>query len=278
MKRSPLLLSRMAPSPRQPSVSSTPAPATPVGWNCQNSMSSSGMPARAAMPRPSPVLMKALVEAAKMRPAPPVASSTVLACRMCRSPVSISSAVTPTTSPSASRIRSSAIHSTKKLRARLDVLLVERVQHRVAGAVGRGAGALHGLFAVVGGVAAERALVDGAVGIAVERHAEVLELVDHLGRFAAHELDRVLVAEPVGALDGVVEVVVPVVLAHVAERGADAALRGHGVRAGREHLGEHGHVEAGARQLQRGAHAGAAGADDDDVELALGDVWVGHVW
>ena len=53
--------------------------------------------------------------AAKIRPAPPVASSVVLASRMCRSPVSISSAVTPTTSPSASRIRSSAIHSTKKL-------------------------------------------------------------------------------------------------------------------------------------------------------------------
>src|SRR5215207_6479733 len=73
MKRSPSLLRRMAPSPRQPSVSSTPAPATPVGWNCQNSMSSSGMPALAAMPRPSPVLMKALVLAAKMRPAPQVA-------------------------------------------------------------------------------------------------------------------------------------------------------------------------------------------------------------
>ena len=113
MKRSPSLLTRMAPSPRQPSVSSTPAPATPVGWNCQNSMSCSGMPARAAMPRPSPVLMKALVEAAKMRPAPPVASSTLLASKMNSSPVSISSAVTPTTSPSASRIRSSAIHSTK---------------------------------------------------------------------------------------------------------------------------------------------------------------------
>jgi large-conductance mechanosensitive channel len=29
MKRSPLLLSKIAPSPRQPSVKSTPAPATP---------------------------------------------------------------------------------------------------------------------------------------------------------------------------------------------------------------------------------------------------------
>jgi hypothetical protein len=73
-------------------------------------------------------------------------------------------------------------------------------------------------------------------------------------------------------LIGVVEVVVPVVFAHVAERGADAALCGHGVRTRREHLRQHGHVQAGARKLQRGAHAGAAGADDDDVELALGDL------
>src|SRR6478609_4161312 len=200
MKRSPLAFSRMPPSPRTASVIRIPAPATPVGWNCQNSMSSSGMPARAAMPRPSPVLMKALVEAWKMRPAPPVASSTVLACSTCRSPVSISSAVTPTTSPSASRIRSSAIHSTKKL---------------------------------------------------------------------------VLASEPVAALDGVVEVVVPVVLGHVAQRGADAALRRHRVRAGGEHLGQHGHVQAGEGQLEGGAHAGAAGAHDDDVELARRDVALG---
>ncbi|MNV01825.1 hypothetical protein D3C71_920430 [compost metagenome] len=166
----------------------------------------------------------------------------------------------------------------EELGAGFDVLLVERVQHRVAGAVGRGAGALHGLLAVVGGVAAERTLVDRAVGVAVERHAEVFELVHDLRGFTAHELDRVLVAEPVGTLDRVVEVVVPVVLAHVAERGAHAALGSDGVRTGREHLGEHGHVEAGTGELQRGAHAGAAGTDDDDVELALGDVFfcVGH--
>ena len=35
---------RVPPSPRQPSVSRTPEPATRVGWNCRNSMSSSGMP------------------------------------------------------------------------------------------------------------------------------------------------------------------------------------------------------------------------------------------
>ncbi len=54
-----------------------------------------------------------------------------------------------------------------------DVLLVQRVQHGVTSAVSGGAGALHGFFAVVGGVAAKRALVNGAVGVAVEWHAEV---------------------------------------------------------------------------------------------------------
>jgi hypothetical protein len=63
---------------------------------------------------------------------------------------------------------------------------------------------------------AEGPLVDGAVRVAVEGHAEVLELVDDVRCLAAHELDRVLVTEPVAALDGVVEVVVPVVLGHVA--------------------------------------------------------------
>ena len=77
-------------------------------------MSCSGTPARAAIPSPSPVLMKALVLAKKMRHEPPVASSVAFAWKMQTSPVSISSAVTPSTAPSCgSRIRSSAIHSTK---------------------------------------------------------------------------------------------------------------------------------------------------------------------
>ena len=156
--------------------------------------------------------------------------------------------------------------------AGLHVLLVERVQHGVTGAVGRGASALHGLFTVVGGVAAKRALVNRAVGVAVKRHAEVFEFVHDLRCFAAHEFDRILVAEPVGALDGVVEVVVPVVVAHVAQRSTDAALGCHGVRTGGEHFGEHGDLQAGARELQRRAHARATGSDDDDVKLAFGEI------
>ena len=151
----------------------------------------------------------------------------------------------------------------KNSRVVLERLLVQRVQHRVAGAVGRGAGALRGALAVVRGHAAERALVDAAVVGARERHAVVLELDDRGRRLLAHELDRVLVAEPVRALDGVVEVAAPVVLAHVAERGADAALRRHGVAARREHLGDAGGRQARLGEAERGAQAGAAGADHD---------------
>ena len=160
--------------------------------------------------------------------------------------------------------------------AGLHVLLVQRVQHGVTGSVGRGTGALHRLFAIVGGVAAKRALVDGAVWVAVKGHARVLEFVHHLGRLAAHELDGVLVTQPVRTLDGVEEVVMPVVFAHVAQRGTDTALRGHRVRAGGKHLGQHGHVQAGPGQAQRGLHAGAASTDDDDVEPAAGKVGKGH--
>ena len=146
-------------------------------------------------------------------------------------------------------------------------LAVERVQHGVAGAVGGGAGALRRWPSPkLRGHAAERALVDLAVLGARERHAVVLELVDRGRRVAAEIFDRVLVAEPVRPLDGVVHVPAPVVRAHVAERGGDAALRRDGVRAGRENLGDAGGLQARLRRAERRAQARAAGADDHDVD------------
>ena len=144
-------------------------------------------------------------------------------------------------------------------------LAVHGVQHGVAGAVGGGAGALRLALAVVQRHAAERALIDLAVFGARERHAPMLELVDRFGRVAHHVFDRVLVAEPVRPLDGVVHVPAPVVLVHVAERGRDAALRRDRMRAGRKHLGDAGGAQAGFAAADHGAQAGAAGADHDDV-------------
>ena len=144
-------------------------------------------------------------------------------------------------------------------------LAVHGVQHGVAGTVGGGAGALRLSLAVVQRHAAERALVDLAVLGARERHAPMLELVDGLGRVAHHVFDRVLVAEPVRPLDGVVHVPAPVVGMHVAEGRRNAALRCDRMRARREHLGDAGGAQAGFGAADHGAQAGAAGANDHDV-------------
>ena len=109
-------------------------------------------------------------------------------------------------------------------------LSVHRMEHGVPGAIGGSAGPLCRALAVMRGHAAERTLIDLAVLFATrERQAPVLQLIHGGRRVAAEIFDRVLVAEPVGALDGVVHVPAPVILAHIAERRSDAALSGNRV-------------------------------------------------
>ena len=144
-------------------------------------------------------------------------------------------------------------------------LAVHGVQHGVAGAVGGGAGALRGALAVMRGHAAERPLIDFAVFAPRERQSPMFQFVDRFRRAAAHIFDGVLVAEPVRTLHGVVHVPAPVVLAHIAERRGDAALRRHRMRARRKYLGDAGGAQARFAAADHGAQAGAAGADDDDV-------------
>ena len=76
----------------------------------------------------------------------------------------MSSATTPRHSPF-SMIRSMREVLDEELGLVLERLLVQRVQHRVAGAVRRRAGALRDALAVVRGHAAERPLVDAAVSV-----------------------------------------------------------------------------------------------------------------
>ena len=78
----------------------------------------------------------------------------------------------------------------------LHQLLVEDVEDGVAGDVGHVVGA--GLRGATEGPGSE---MSGLV--AVERDPQVLEGEDLVGRLAAHDLDRVLVAEVVRPLDGV---------------------------------------------------------------------------
>ncbi len=157
----------------------------------------------------------------------------------------------------------------EELGAVLDVLLIQRMQQRMAGAVGGGAGAGSLLAAEVLGLTTERALVDLAVVQPRKRQPHVFQFIHGRSGFAAHEFDRILVAQPVAALDRVVHVPFPAVVVDVGQRGGDAALRRHGVRAGGEHLGDDGDGEIGARQLQRRTQTRAAAADDERVEAAL---------
>ena len=147
----------------------------------------------------------------------------------------------------------------------LERLLIQGMQHGVAGAIRRGAGALRDALAEMRGHAAERPLVDAAVLGARERHAVVLELDDRGRRLLAHELDGVLVAQPIRTLHGVVHMPAPVVVAHVAERRRDAALRRDRMAAGREHLGQARGGKPGLGQAEGRAQSRAAGADDDHI-------------
>ncbi len=125
----------------------------------------------------------------------------------------------------------------EELRVVTQRLPIERMQHRMAGAVGGGASALRRRpLAIVGRHAAEGALIDASILGAREGHAPMLELIDGLRRVAAQIFDRVLVSEPVGALDGVVHVPFPVVRPHIGERRGDAALRGDSMASASETL------------------------------------------
>ena len=137
-------------------------------------------------------------------------------------------------------------------------LLVEHLDQDVPGDVGRVDRARR-----AGG--AERALVEPALVVAREHAAPVLELVDVARRLGREDLDRVLVAEVVGALDGVEGVLLGAVLGLVPERRVDAALGGAGVAARRVQLRDHRDLRASIVSLDGCAHAGAPGADDEDV-------------
>ena len=144
----------------------------------------------------------------------------------------------------------------------LDELLVEHLDQDVAGDVGREDGARR-----AGG--AERALRELAVVGAREDRAPVLELVDVARRLAREDLDRVLVAEVVGALDGVECVALGAVVAGVSERRVDPALGRAGVAAGRVELRDDRDVGTRVVSLDRGAHTSAAGADHEYVVLRV---------
>ena len=156
------------------------------------------------------------------------------------------------------------------MRLVLQTLLIERVQNGMAGAVGGGAGTTRHRLAIVKRMTAKGTLIDLAFLGPREGNAVVFQLDNRRDGIATHIFDRILVAEPVGPLDGVIHVILPVVaLAHIVERSANAALRRNGVGTRWENLGNAGRTQARRRHAKGGAQPGTAGADNNHIIMMI---------
>ena len=140
----------------------------------------------------------------------------------------------------------------------LDELLIEHVDQDVASDVGRVDRARRAS-------SAERALRELAIGSAREDRAHVLKLVDVAGRLLGEDLDRVLVAQIIRALDGVEGVRGGRILRRIAERSVDAALCRAGMGTGRMQFRDDSDINAGPLRLDRCAHACEARTEDNYV-------------
>jgi hypothetical protein len=99
----------------------------------------------------------------------------------------------------------------KEVRLRPYVLLIERMQHGVTGAIGRGARTCGLRTTEVQALSAKRPLVNAAVFQARKRHTIVFELDHDVRRRVAHVFDGILITKIVASLDGVIHVPVPVI-------------------------------------------------------------------
>ena len=117
-------------------------------------------------------------------------------------------------------------------------------------------------------VATEVTLEDQAVLGPVEQGPPVLELADPVGGLLGVELGHAPVVEHLAAAHGVAEVDLPAVLVvDVAEGGGHATLGHDRVGLAQQRLAHQGGAQALGPGLDGRPQAGAAGADDDDVEV-----------
>ena len=229
-----------------------------VGWNCTNSTSATGTPARSAMAIPSPVASVGLVVTEYICPAPPHARTTWEASTRRRSPAG----------SSASDARAAAGVD--------DEVEGEPVLEDGSGTVAhsRDEGTLHlgagGRAARVQDSSRRVATFpcprQPAAGDPVKHGAEGDELVDPLGAFVDEHTNRGLVAQAGSGAQRVGQVEVGRVLV-ARQHGGDAALRPTRGRLLELTLGEN--ADTGAARAGRGEprqKARHAAPDDEDVE------------
>ena len=115
-------------------------------------------------------------------------------------------------------------------------------------------------------VAAEVALVDAAIGRAIEHGAPGLELADAIRRFLRVNLGHAPVVDVLAAAHRVGEMDLPAVAIVVVRHGrGHAAFGHHGVRLAKQRLADQTDGDAGAGRFDRRAQTRAARPDDQDV-------------
>ena len=266
-KRSPSRSRSSAPWPRRASESSGRGMAgwcSAVGWNCTNSTSAVGTPARSAMATPSPVDSDGLVVTENSWPAPPVASTTW-------------SARTSTgRRPAPRRRRGQRGHPHAAAALDDEVEGEPALEHGAGRAVGGvDQGPLHlGPGGGAAGVHDPRPRVPALAGqgeraaaLAVELDAQGDQLVHPARALVDQDAHRLLVAQAGAGGQGVGQVQVGRVLVAAEHRG-HAALGPAGGRLGQRALGQHAEREGAARpgQPHGGRQPGDAAAQDQDVE------------
>lgn len=122
------------------------------------------------------------------------------------------------------------------------------------------------------GLSSESSLVDLSVSRAGEWHSVVLKLNNGSLGLSGHVVDGILVSEPIGSLDGVVEMPPPVIGVHVSERSVDTSLCGDGVRAGWEEFGDDGGLQSSLGKSHSGTKSSSAGSDDDGIVGVVDDL------
>ena len=157
-----------------------------------------------------------------------------------------------------------------ELHARLNALLVERLQNHVARAVCGVAASADWPLAVVARVPAEAALVNLAVGGSIEWEAHALQF-DHRGDgLTCQHFSGILIGKIVTTLDGVEHVPLPVVLFYISEGRTDTTLCRTGVRTGWIQLGQDGSGDSFTGELECSPEACAASAHNDGINVDVG--------
>ncbi len=116
--------------------------------------------------------------------------------------------------------------------------------------------------------AAETAIVEEALGRAIEHDAHAIEEIDDVGGFVAHALDERLIGEEIAAVNGVVKMLGGgVAFALLIFRGVDAALGADGMGTLYGNDGEEIDRDARFGDTDCGHESSEAATNDDDFRL-----------